>query len=484
LTAQDYSRKQFDYYNLEEKATAGCTDEVSTQLEESVNFVENNNSEQGLAIAETLFKKGEATACPDLYVAYATALFRHGQWEEGVSIAEQGIEKYGSNPELISRKGNMCLEMAELGPGKKHIDGNAVYSGRDKGKYDEAKFKEENYKTAAKDFDFLVKTYDNRYQEILILGYIQKQLKNFEASDKYFKQLIEDKNSGEEYAARAQLFLAENYMEEKKIEEAETLLLQLEEAYPRNSSIQEKLIDLYTLKKDTQKVKERKEQASFYQLIPSQSSLAFTKENFDLLIFFADEKNAAKAKSAKLKEVVKKREAKDAIEICLSILKMHANHGNGIEEESTQHLIKFGTKATDPVINLFLSGEVSTCTITNLADVLATVKDPKGWTPLVNYLPVMANMPMTMIPPMIPQMIIKFDKEEGTKVLVEFVKPIIQNEKNAVKSSNPFGELNFSENLMFSALKEIKKEKVLAAAKQYEYSEEETKVLLDKIYKE
>ena len=108
---QDYSRKQFDYYKLEEKATAGCTDDVSKQVEESMSFVDDNNSERGIAISKALFDKGEATACPNLYAAYGNALFRNGQWEEGVSVLEQGIEKYGSNPELISRRGNMCLEI-------------------------------------------------------------------------------------------------------------------------------------------------------------------------------------------------------------------------------------------------------------------------------------------------------------------------------------------------------------------------------------
>ncbi len=201
-------------------------------------------------------------------------------------------------------------------------------------------------------------------------------------------------------------------------------------------------------------------------------------------MFFADEKNSAKSKSGRLKEIVKNRSQKDAIEICLSILKMHTNHGNGIEEEATQYLIKFSKAAIEPVIDLFSSGEVSTCTITNLADVLATVKDERGWDPLISYLPVMLNMPMTMIPPDVPQMIIKFRKEEGTKILVEFLKPLIQKEKNGIKSDNPFAGLNFSENLMFSALRQIKKEKVIDVAHQYEFSDDEIKMLVEKIYKE
>ncbi len=266
--AQTYSRKHFDYDKMEEKVSAGCTDDVNQKLQEAASMVENNNSSEGVSIAEAVFKKGEATACVDLYIVYAECLFRNGKWEEGLSISEQGIEKYGPDPELLSRKGNMCLEMAELGLGQKHIDGSAVYSGKDKDKYDEAAFKEENYKTAAKDYEYIVNTYDKRYQEIMILAYINKQLKNYEVSDKYFQRLMSDDSCDEEYRARSTMFLAENYMVENKIKEAEKLLLQLEEKYPRTPTIQEKRIDLYVLEKDEAKVNERKKQKYFYELIP------------------------------------------------------------------------------------------------------------------------------------------------------------------------------------------------------------------------
>ncbi len=67
---------------------------------------------------------------------------------------------------------------------------------------------------------------------------------------------------------------------------------------------------------------------------------------------------------------------------------------------------------------MLFESNISTCTITNLADIMATVKDEKSWELLKRYLPEIAHMPMTTLPPSIPEKMIKFNEDKGIKEIL------------------------------------------------------------------
>ncbi len=49
---------------------------------------------------------------------------------------------------------------------------------------------------------------------------------------------------------------------------------------------------------------------------------------------------------------------------------------------------------------------------------MATVKDEKSWELLKRYLPEIAHMPMTTLPPSIPEKMIKFNEDKGIKEIL------------------------------------------------------------------
>ena len=125
----------------------------------------------------------------------------------------------------------------------------------------------------------------------------------------------------------------------------------------------------------------------------------------------------------------------------------------------------------------------STCTITKAASVLAEIKDPRGWQPMVDYLPRIENLPFTLIPPEVPEQIIKFDREKGLVVMLEWIKGQL-SDGSGKESEDPFAQLGgmFTDINMFMPLKTYERDELVTAAKKLNYSEREIEILLEKVY--
>ena len=126
----------------------------------------------------------------------------------------------------------------------------------------------------------------------------------------------------------------------------------------------------------------------------------------------------------------------------------------------------------------------STCSVTNAASILAELKDPRGWQSMVEYLPRMENIPITLTPPNIPEQLIKFDREKGLTTLLEWIKGQLDEEIS--NSDNPMDELDgmFMAASIYSPLSVYKKEEIKKAAFDLDYSEKQVKKLLNKIFLE
>lgn len=468
--SQEYKRNSFDYEKLKMDTIAVCDDSVLTELTKSFKALDENNSKEAVRIAKAIYIQN--TNCPQVFEVYGYSVFRSGEWFEGIEIIENGINKFGKIPELIKRKSEMSLEMAELGTGQKNIDGNSVYRANSI-KYDEEQFKTENLKSALNDLEFLIKEY-NRNDEIFYAAKIHQLLQNYDKSNAAFNSLLTD----EKYKYGALFNIAENLIQEKKYSQAEIELNKLLLELPKEIQVYEKLSELSELNGDKIKSKEFKNKSVFYQNVPELTNLDYSKDNYELLIFFGSNENKADKKIKKLNEIVKSNNQEYTIDVCLMILKLHNNHGNGVEEKATEILEKIGKPSIEKVNSLFQSN-VSTCTITNLSDIMAVVKDEKSWELLKSYLPYIATMPTTLLPPNVPEKMIQFDEEKGTIEILKVVKNLLSTE---LKRENDLDELNgFGQYVYYTPLKSINKNKLKKIAIELNYTDSEYKLLEEKI---
>jgi len=130
-------------------------------------------------------------------------------------------------------------------------------------------------------------------------------------------------------------------------------------------------------------------------------------------------------------------------------------------------------------VNLLFQTDVSTCTITNLAEIMAIVKDDASWELMKQYLPNIANMPMTLIPPTLPEKMVKFDEDKGIKEILLVVKQLLSEDK---KSDDPMAELNgFGQYVYYSPLENISKKKLKKIATELNYTDQEFELLEAKI---
>lgn len=363
----------------------------------------------------------------------------------------------------------MSMEMAELGTGEKHIDGNSVFKANAI-EYDEEQFKNENLKSALNDLDYLVKTYNNS-DDIFYTAKTYQLLENYEQSNEAFNLLLNDG----EYSDSALYYISENHIHLKRYDDAINEINKLLLKYPKESQLFDKLSEVYELKNDKPKSLEFQRKAIYYENVPALTNLNYSDDNFSLLEFFGSTKNSTDKKLKKLNEIAKANNQQYTIDVCLMILKLHANHGNGVEERATEILAQMGKPCLDKVHSLFQSN-VSTCTITNLSEIMASIKDEDSWELLRAYLPEIANMSTTLIPPSIPEKMIEFDEDKGIKEILRVIKNLLNEENN---SMSEMGSL--SEYVYYSPLEKINKTKLREIATELNYSDKEFEQLQEKI---
>jgi hypothetical protein len=469
---QNLNRKNFDYESLKIKEVY-CDSITIVDLDRAIVAVDDYRSGLAVEISKSIFDRNQS--CQEIFEVYGTCLFRNGKWFEGIDIIEKGIEFFGAAPELIKKRSEMSIEMAQLGINEKFIDGNSIYvSEKNALPFDDVQFKEENYKSALSDLEYLKNNY-GRSNETYLIGKINQILGNYEKSSETFETLLAD----EEYMAISAYNIAGNFISLNKYDEAEKEFINLSNLYPYEPEIYSKLAEIYAFKNDSLKEKEYKNRSIYFSNMPSFAGLDYNQENFELLKFFSDESVPYKNKSKKLKQIYKVKDQSYTIDISLMILKLHANHGNGLEDEASKLLANIGLPSIEKTHKLFRSN-VSTCTITYLADIMAHVKDSASWELLVSYLPTIANMPMTLLAPSVPEKLILFDEQKGLVEILKVVKPLLfESQEN---SSDPMTQLgSFNQFVYYYPLKKLNQKEVLLAAKKLNYTDLELQKLKEKI---
>jgi len=475
-SGQDFERKTFDYSQFPEDMDVRCYDPTIEELNAVLKMIDNLQSKKSAILAKDIFEKTEN--CPMVFEIYAWALFRSGEWMESMSIIDSAITIFGADPDLILRRGYMNLEMAELGVGVRNIDGSGVYLGRNQRlNYEDSIFKRQNYLSALNDLKHIADNYHSRYQEIHAIGYIYQKLQEYENSTAYFSRLLKI----EDFTDEVTFLIIDNHIGQKKYSEAKASLKILEKKYPKDTDIQKKLSEVYELMGDKERSDISKSKARFYSWVPAYCDLDYSPENYKTILFFV-ENHPPEQKIKKLK-TIKKRYRKQAIDVFITILNLHENHGNGVEEEVEKLLIKTG-KSVVPKVIFLMHNASSTCTVTKAASMLAKLKDPRGWQPMIDYLPKMENIPSTLIPPLVPEQIIKFDKQEGLTALLAWIKERFDEYENI--SGNPLDGFGgaLASMTIYSPLSTYRKEEIRKAAVDLKYTDEQIEHLLAKIFKE
>lgn len=472
--AENFIRKQFQYEAMGVKPAKDCTESQNEMLDIALSSIDRNQSKQAVKSAEKVF--ADAAKCPRAHGVYAWSLFRSGEWLQAVEMIDSAIETFGSDPALISLRASMGLEMAELGLTRKAIDGNTTYYPRKNGlTFDEAQFKDENYRTALDDFIYLAKVNSDGHEESYTIAYLYFILGEYEKSNSYLEKLL----AVDEYRNNALMSMTNNHIATKQYANAEKILLDMEADYPKSPDIQQLMVKLYSAMGDKNKAAEHKRKQNFYGVVPPFAKLDYTKENYELIASFASRKKQPKEKYALLDNLVKTRSSEFLADICLTILAMHQNHDNELEERATKELVRIGKESIPKVIELLGSETVSTCTLTNAADILATTRDERGWQPLVDSLPRIAGLPSTLIPPAIPEKLLQFDRERAVSVLLPFIRDMIRADQGG-DGSGDSGDLDKTM-IYYSFINpfaSFDKAELLKLAKEHGYTEKEQQILV------
>lgn len=464
VSAQQHRFRVFDYAALPARPDVECSQDQEAQLRLAEQRIASNRSEEGLRLARSVFDGG--ARCLTSYSVYANALFRNGQWDEGAALIDQGIDTYGSDAQLIKNRALFALEMAELGTGQRHIDGNAVY--KPGAAENDSLFRLENYRVALHDLSYLSQTY-GEVEDTYYKAKLQQRLGDLEGSNATLATLSAHPDMGT--SVRYEMASNQLALGQTGKAEAETTALLAE--HPREPMLYDLLARIREVRGDEAGREEARRRKLYYSNLPDRSEMAYSEANYEMLRTFAEEGRSTEEKLRLLDELLKKGDAGRTVDVCLMVLRLHANHGNGVEEKAAAILSKIGKPAIGKVNALF--GEnISTCTVTYLAEVMAEVKDPASWELLVAYLDYIPDMPMTLMTPAIPEMLVRFDRKKGLAEVLRVVRPMLtrQEEENALPS---FGDYVF-----YVPIKEHRKEALKMAAGMG-YSKDELTALRDRI---
>ncbi|NNT71543.1 hypothetical protein HKT18_04855 [Flavobacterium sp. IMCC34852] len=471
IFSQPFKRTVFDYKQLP-YSYAKCDDTVLAELDKAINAVNQYNSSEAVLIAKAIYDTHEN--CTESHLIYGMSLFRNGKVLEGLEIIDKAISKFGSFPDLIKQRISMQLELYENGVGQKNIDGNSIFtSGKNALPFEEEQFKSENLNNALTDLEYLTSLLPDDFNNQYLFGRVLQTKNEFEKSNIVFEKLTQVPD----YSLVAKYNLAQNYNSLKQYDKAENEYLSLLEIKPDEPEILRAIARFYEEQNKATQQEHYEKLAYYFTCVPNFLDFPYTPENFNMVSIFGDGKIPAKEKSEKLKDIQKNQPQEILINICLVILNIHTNHGNGLETEATKILQKIGKPALDKTHQLLFT-DISTCTVSNLGEIMATVKDESSWNVFVEYLPNIANMPSTLIPPNMPELIIQFDEERGLKEVLKITKGLLSQEKK--QSDSPFAGLG-SDYVFYLPLKELNTQKVIKAAKDLGYTEAEIALLKKEI---
>jgi tetratricopeptide (TPR) repeat protein len=470
-----YKRPQLNYKTAKINQKGECSEEVKQLVGEVFELIDQNDLERATTVLEDA--RNNHGQC--VHTEYLFAEFRYaaGEWVESWELIDAALKKYGPYPELIYTRSRICVEMAEYGTHSRAVNGMMAYLPDSKAlPYNEEQFKATNLEYASKDLEFLTTHFDQFEDEILKLGMIYTKMGQYEKSNATLLRL----GGNEKWRDQVAFIMSDNDIALNDFVAAEQRLKNLESVYPRNPKVLRKLANLYAKMRDKPKEIAYEEKADFYEVLPKCADLPFSSQNIRLLRSFGlgysmEGKNAAL-------DTISQMPIQAAIDFYISILNLHENHGNGIEERVSLLLGKAGTEAVEKLI-AFMPTASTICGMGNAGWALAITKDQRAWVALLDMLEQLRGKGYGMHFPKIPSCIVKFDSLQGMDVLLPIIKEKLEFKEDPSKNGSMESlEKLFEAEQFYFALKLIDQQVLRNRALQLGYTEEQAKQLLERVY--
>jgi tetratricopeptide (TPR) repeat protein len=474
---KQYKRAEFDYPKMKPKLEVPCSNELEEPLKEAMDLMQVNQN--GAAIVMLEAARRAHGQCPKSEIIYAEALFWHGKWLESNAVIDDAIQKFGPELPLVHARAYFCLQMADYGIATRPEDGNMAYLPASKQlPYDDAQFKKANLKYAVPALKFVYDKADEEPgQEILyLLALTYQSLEDYDKSNEALRAL----KNVPEYQNKATGHLIANLMDQKQYPEAEQELLALQTRLPRNAEVLRMMQNLYEKSGEKDKAANCNDQAMYFQWMGKFTTLPYSKANLESLAYFKGD-HTKEEKLAAL-DAIALRPADEAIDLYIGILNMHANHGNGIENDVTDRLGKMGEPAVVKLIG-FLQNASSTCGMSNAGAALAQIKDERGWAALVDFLPYLEQIGSATMVPEIPRCLVQFDKDRALSVLLPMIKERLER-PSVADDNNPMSSLSaiFIDAAFYGPLDVYDKEVLAAKAKSMGFDGAQVIELLERAY--
>lgn len=289
-----------------------CSKKTQKDILSAKQFMEQGQSEKAFDLVAKL--ENSNSFCFEKLECLAQIYFRNGDWENGILYIDSVISRSDSFPSYLKRKAYFYLEMAELGPNRRFIDGTTVdfpSSGKKMEKQTE-NWKEIHWKKSLELFQFYTQSDSLAWNEIHLQAVILRNLGRFSESTKLFEQL----KSNPKFEDEALLSILANQQSLQNAEGIEECLQVLSEKYPYNLSFHEDLMNLYTNQEKIERIEKVNKKLIFYKFMPSFLEIPFTEVRAELI-----SKLLAEKKYVNQIEIINQiSDTKEQLAFCISIL--------------------------------------------------------------------------------------------------------------------------------------------------------------------
>ena len=448
-----YQPKMYDYRELESNINAdnimdimraideydeGCRRKTSDIADNAENYIEYNNSESAINLTKQALVKeleeynnnisnssnGEDNSCVIvLYIYYINTLRLGGRYKDALDASDEAyaisINKWGVvDFNLILNRAMVLKFLGEHGYDYEEHDDMYSFGphpefGEIKTDEDKELFKKKCNEAALNDYNYISSQLYNpnvTYSVALLNRSVGNYQDSLEAIRIMNQHGIVDANlSGLEIKNYASLGDAD--VVKSRSEMAMSM-------FPDDKDLLNDISEAYSILGMEEEAGKLKLRAKCQYYIPQFIGLdCESNDTYDLFNYFAGDTDP-KEKIDKLETIQKTSSQDYTISVALMILRMHANHGNGVEEKAEEILKKIGKPAINKVNNLF-TNNISTCTVSAAARIMASVKDPSSWDLLVDYLPTMATEGMLLIQSEVPSVMMTFDRKKARVLILK-----------------------------------------------------------------
>lgn len=256
------------FNTFSQQETASCPKKIQKQIEEINSLIKRNRSTE----AQILFNKKLAQKnCLEVQIVEAELTFKTGNRTEGLKKTHALLTSHPSNSTIKEKLAFLNLEMAETGKNYAFINGSLV-SNRYVSPMNDREFARFHWQEAASGFESIS---DSTPPRLHLLGYIYKQLENYNKAQFYWEKLTNDSI----YKQDVWLELSVIYLQTNQNDKYLQSLIELEKLYPRNLNLLSEFIHYYE-GHNPEKHQEYIQKFHFYEFQPDILEIPYNETHF------------------------------------------------------------------------------------------------------------------------------------------------------------------------------------------------------------